>query len=340
MVQGPYPWSNLDQWLVSGFIREDLLVNKAGETQWIALRDMASRRKLEGPGIARTGGGVPPPAAPRPIGNATKGKNTDGANDESPSDEKTGDATPVVVASRYAETVDRRIERMIAEGKFGVQLTKLATGGGGIPNDGKAEASGKMNGAADGKKRKADGPGAIATDVDDDRKKAKSAKKSKEAAYSKTIDGFNEWRHVGGYPQLAVFEPAKPVEVSTKVSKDAVKDPRKEKEKEKETDPKSEKLKEIDLPVPAWCVEDAIEQRRRKEKEKTKEKENYSSGFDRGGPRPAADPKGTYCISQIQRLFAYTILTLSFIYLSRGQRQRQRRELVRAARNGRAGGAD
>ena len=65
MVQGPYPWSNLDQWLVSGFIREDLLVNKAGETQWIALRDMASRRKLEGPGIARTGGGVPPPAAPR-----------------------------------------------------------------------------------------------------------------------------------------------------------------------------------------------------------------------------------------------------------------------------------
>jgi hypothetical protein len=197
-----------------------------------------------------------------------------------------------------------------------------------------------MNGAADGKKRKADGPGAIATDVDDDRKKAKSAKKSKEAAYSKTIDGFNEWRHVGGYPQLAVFEPAKPVEVSTKVSKDAVKDPRKEKEKEKETDPKSEKLKEIDLPVPAWCVEDAIEQRRRKEKEKTKEKEKHSSGFDRGGPRPAADPKGTYCISQIQRLFAYTILTLSFIYLSRGQRQRQRRELVRAARNGRAGGAD
>ena len=35
----------------------------------------------------------------------------------------------------------------------------------------------------------------------------------------------------------------------------------------------------VDLPVPAWCVEDAIEKRRR------------ASDFDRGGPRPAADTK-------------------------------------------------
>jgi hypothetical protein len=64
------------------------------------------------------------------------------------------------------------------------------------------------------------------------------------------------------------------VEVPSRESEKATPDPRKKKEG---TD--GEKPLILDLPLPAWCVEDAIEKRRR------------ASDFDRGGPRPAADTK-------------------------------------------------
>ena len=69
VVQGPYEWQMMDAWLANGFVGEDLLVNRAGDSEWIALRDMAAKRAREGPRAPRSRGGAAPPPAPRP--NAT-----------------------------------------------------------------------------------------------------------------------------------------------------------------------------------------------------------------------------------------------------------------------------
>ena len=70
VVQGPYEWQMMDAWLANGFVGEDLLVNRAGDSEWIALRDMAAKRAREGPRAPRSRGGAAPPPAPRPNANA------------------------------------------------------------------------------------------------------------------------------------------------------------------------------------------------------------------------------------------------------------------------------
>ena len=304
-MQGPYEWQMMDAWLANGFVGEDLLVNRAGDSEWIALRDMAAKRAREGPRAPRSRGGAAPPPAPRPNANAadpgTAAKDVR-RSEEDPSsprggaladDGRDGDGSlprkrTVAVSSRYTESVDARVRRMVAEGKFGPALTRLAAGGGkagdaaagggglGDPRRGSpAPGSGAPATEAKGSKRKApqgaEAPaagGATKKRATDSAGEKTSRKGEKEASARK-----NEWRHAGGYAQLPVFEPAKPVEVPSRESEKATPDPRKKKEGTDGEKPLA------DLPVPAWCVEDAIEKRRR------------ASDFDRGGPRPAADTK-------------------------------------------------
>ena len=283
----------MDAWLANGFVGEDLLVNRAGDSDWIALRDMAAKRAREGPRAPRRPGGAAPPPAPRPgASNAAEvEKKPIGDADVADEGEK---KRPVAVSSRYTESVDARIARLVAEGKFGPALTRLATGrgkagelltaGGGLASGRSSPALGAASPASDavGAKRK--------SPLGEDAEKGASKKRANatsETANEKEKEKLsdkikNEWRHADGYAQLPVFEPAKPVEVPVRESKDAAPDPRRKRvaknEKEKKQS-ESETREPLDLPVPAWCVEDAIERRR------------MASGFDRGGPRPAADPK-------------------------------------------------
>ena len=143
VVQGPYEWQMMDAWLANGFVGEDLLVNRAGDSEWIALRDMAAKRAREGPRAPRSRGGAAPPPAPRPNANAadpgTAAKDVR-RSEEDPSsprggaladDGRDGDGSlprkrTVAVSSRYTESVDARVRRMVAEGKFGPALTRLA----------------------------------------------------------------------------------------------------------------------------------------------------------------------------------------------------------------------
>lgn len=292
-MQGPYEWHMMDAWLANGFVGEDLLVNRAGDSDWIALRDMAAKRAREGPRAPRRAGGAAPPPAPRPgASNAAEvEKKPIGDSDVADEGEK---KRPVAVSSRYTESVDARIARLVAEGKFGPALTRLATGrgkagelltaGGGLASGRSSPALGAASPASDalGAKRKSplgDASGASKKRATATFETAKEKEKEKPTEKIK-----NEWRHADGYAQLPVFEPAKPVEVPVGESKDAAPDPRRksvasENEKEKKQSLQSETREPLDLPVPAWCVEDAIERRR------------MASGFDRGGPRPAADPK-------------------------------------------------
>lgn len=299
-MQGPYEWQMMDAWLANGFVGEDLLVNRAGDSEWIALRDMAAKRAREGPRAPRSRGGAAPPPAPRPRTDAADPGTA--ANDKRRSEEEdlssprggaladeSARKRTVAVSSRYTESVDARIRRMVAEGKFGPALTRLATGGG------KAGDSAAGGGGLGDPRRgsPAPGAGAPATDAKGSKRKAPrdaeapaaggaTKKRATDSAGEKVSQKGekeesarkNEWRHADGYAQLPVFEPAKPVEVPSRESEKATPDPRKK--KEGKTD--GEKPL-VDLPVPAWCVEDAIEKRRR------------ASDFDRGGPRPAADTK-------------------------------------------------
>jgi hypothetical protein len=294
-VQGPYEWHMMDAWLANGFVGEDLLVNRAGDSDWIALRDMAAKRAREGPRAPRRPGGAAPPPAPRPgASNAAEVEKKpigDSDVDTSTSGEK---KRPVAVSSRYTESVDARIARLVAEGKFGPALTRLATGrgkagellaaGGGLASGRSSPALGAASPASDavGAKRK--------SPLGEDAEKGASKKRAtatsetaNEKEKEKPSDKIkNEWRHADGYAQLPVFEPAKPVEVPSGATKNAAPDPRKKRSLSSSDKKRSESEtldKRLDLPVPAWCVEDAIERRR------------MASGFDRGGPRPAADPK-------------------------------------------------
>ena len=57
-VQGPYPWSNLDEWLINKYIGADLQVSKAGTSTWMPPSgDLLARR--------RRGEGKPTGSAPR-----------------------------------------------------------------------------------------------------------------------------------------------------------------------------------------------------------------------------------------------------------------------------------
>ena len=151
-MQGPYEWQMMDAWLANGFVGEDLLVNRAGDSEWIALRDMAAKRAREGPRAPRSRGGAAPPPAPRPRTDAADPGTA--ANDKRRSEEEdlssprggaladeSARKRTVAVSSRYTESVDARIRRMVAEGKFGPALTRLATGGGKAGDSAAAAAS-------------------------------------------------------------------------------------------------------------------------------------------------------------------------------------------------------
>ena len=283
VVQGPYEWQMMDAWLANGFVGEDLSVNRAGTSEWMALRDMVAKREREGPPAPRKGGGAAPPPAPRPVAGTDTSAAAAGKERarEIAEPEKSKRKQTVAVSSRYTESVDARIQRMIAEGKFGPALTRLATGGGkagdaaadGGPAAGRGSPAHRAGAPGAGAKRKAPS----GTDASVLSKKQAATEKTAgvharptAGSVSERATRKNEWRHADGYAQLPVFEPAKPVEVPSAKSEEATPDPRKRGKKD---------FKQTDLPLPAWGVEDAIERRRK------------ASGFDRGGPRPAAEPK-------------------------------------------------
>ena len=245
-MQGPYEWQMMDAWLANGFVGEDLLVNRAGDSEWIALRDMAAKRAREGP---RARGAAEAQRHPRRR-DRTRTPRTRGpprktyeeakkirrrprrrrhaiADDGRDGDGSLPRKRTVAVSSRYTESVDARVRRMVAEGKFGPALTRLAAGGkagdaaaggGGLgdPRRGSpAPGSGAPATEAKGSKRKApqgaEAPaagGATKKRATDSAGEKTSRKGEKEASARK-----NEWRHADGYAQLPVFEPAKPVEV-------------------------------------------------------------------------------------------------------------------------------
>ena len=294
-MQGPYEWHMMDAWLANGFVGEDLLVNRAGDSDWIALRDMAAKRAREGPRAPRRPGGAAPPPAPRPGASNAAEVEKKPIGDSDVADTSGEKKRPVAVSSRYTESVDARIARLVAEGKFGPALTRLATGrgkagellaaGGGLASGRSSPALGAASPASDAVGAKRKSPLGEDAEKGAERKKRATAPSlstanEKEKPEKEKIK--NEWRHADGYAQLPVFEPAKPVEVPSGATKNAAPDPRKKRslsssdKKRSESEPS---VPPLDLPVPAWCVEDAIERRR------------MASGFDRGGPRPAADPK-------------------------------------------------
>ena len=67
----------MEKWVTAKYIGEDLLVNKAGEKEWISLRDMSAKRKHEGQGTSTKTGGPPPPPAPL-LGDKGRGRATQG----------------------------------------------------------------------------------------------------------------------------------------------------------------------------------------------------------------------------------------------------------------------
>ena len=293
----------MDAWLANGFVGEDLLVNRAGtangsrsETWPRSARGKAARaeeprRRSATPGAAtereRRGPGDRRERRTKKRRRSVVARGGALADDGRDGDGSLPRKRTVAVSSRYTESVDARVRRMVAEGKFGARAHQAPLGGeGGRRGGGRRRTrrpatrlAGARLGApateAKGSKRKApqgaEAPaagGATKKRATDSAGEKTSRKGEKEASARK-----NEWRHADGYAQLPVFEPAKPVEVPSRESEKATPDPRKKKEGTDGEKPLA------DLPVPAWCVEDAIEKRRR------------ASDFDRGGPRPAADTK-------------------------------------------------
>ena len=330
-MQGPYPWDNLDAWLINKFITGDLQVNKAGEPTWMKLKDMMERVRMEKEAAAATGsagkttpimppppprGGGHPPGPPptlvdarshggghtaagfasagQPAGGGSQKPGHAGATSGATSHGEAGDgsgANRQPLVSRYLETVDQRVARMLRQGKFGAQLTRLATGktqeemarnqtGSFLdsPRGGGGDGGGDGRG---GEKRKATTPPTAAAPP------AKKPAEKKEPAVAAAPPSRQRQK---GYEQLPVFEPERPVPIPLEGAAEA-RDPR---EKPPAVDGSSAAT--MDLPLPDWGVEEE-RQRVMKEAAKAAEKDGGGrqpgggQGFDEGGPRPAAGTK-------------------------------------------------
>lgn len=302
-MQGPYPWSNLDEWLINKYIGADLQVSKAGTSTWMPLGDLlARRRRGEGkptgspPAAGATvagevpppppGGGAPPAGAPPPPAAA-------------PSKPR---------SSRYPESLDDRIARMQREGKLAHLDAYIKRGA--RP----ADASGgliRAMGGSDSPASHRAGSDSPAPDRSDrpappedlgarggdakKRRRGESFGPGESAAASDKKRGKSpmveaEDFRAGGYAQLPVFEPKEPVKVPAKLpgAKAREKDPRTRRRRDGSAAPGGpDDPKPLDLPLPGWGVEDAIKARG----EKRKTPGSSAPGFDSGGPRPAAGPK-------------------------------------------------
>ena len=253
VTQGPYPWESMDQWLIAKFISLDLMVNRAGESGWITLGEMVARRRAEAQGArsrdAAGAGGMPPPPPKRVDASAA------------PSDSTRAPGVSAPFKTRYTEPVDDRVARMIRQGKFGPEMTRLATGREVAVERDDAEPKPETDPAKQTRgKRKA--PSSARDDDRDD------------ADRDRDGDGDKRRRRREGYEQLPVFAPSKPVAIPTVAAEgdDAPKDPRERPEPRGDADL-------FDGRLPEWSEE--ISARRR----------NRESDFDMGGPPPAAEPK-------------------------------------------------
>lgn len=243
----------MDQWLIAKFISLDLMVNRAGESGWITLGEMVSRRRAEAQGArsrdAAGAGGMPPPPPKRVDASAA------------PSDSTRAPGVSAPFKTRYTEPVEDRVARMIRQGKFGPEMTRLATGREVAVERDDAEPKPETDPAKHTRgKRKA--PSSARDDDRDD------------ADRDRDGDGDKRRRRREGYEQLPVFAPSKPVAIPTVAAEgdDAPKDPRERPEPRGDADL-------FDGRLPEWSEE--ISARRR----------NRESDFDMGGPPPAAEPK-------------------------------------------------
>ena len=252
VTQGPYPWESMDQWLIAKFISLDLMVNRAGESGWITLGEMVARRRAEAQGArsrdAAGAGGMPPPPPKRVDASAA------------PSDSTRAPGVSAPFKTRYTEPVDDRVARMIRQGKFGPEMTRLATGREAAVERDDAEPKPETDPAKQTRgKRKA--PSSARDDDRDD------------ADRDRDGDGDKRRRRREGYEQLPVFAPSKPVAIPTVAAEgdDAPKDPRERPEPRGDADL-------FDGRLPEWS-EDVAARR------------GAESDFDLGGPPPAAEPK-------------------------------------------------
>ena len=260
VTQGPYPWESMDQWLIAKFISLDLMVNRAGESGWITLGDMVARRRAEAQGarsLAAAGAtGMPPPPPKRDDASAARAGSTRAPGVSAP------------FKTRYTEPVDDRVARMIRQGKFGPEMTRLATGGELAVERDESKPKPETDAAKQTRgKRKAPSSARDDHRGDGDRDGDRDRERDGDR------DGDKRRRRREGYEQLPVFAPSKPVAIPTVAAEgeDAPKDPRERSESRGEADL-------FDGRLPEWSEEASA--RRRAE-----------SDFDRGGPPPAAEPK-------------------------------------------------
>ena len=253
----------MDQWLIAKFISLDLMVNRAGESGWITLGDMVARRRAEAQGARSRGAagatGMPPPPPKRDDASAARAGSTRAPGVSAP------------FKTRYTEPVDDRVARMIRQGKFGPEMTRLATGGELAVERDESKPKPETEAAKQTRgKRKA--PSSARDDhrgdVDRDGRDGDRGSDGRDGGG----DG-DKRRRREGYEQLPVFAPSKPVAIPTVAAEgeDAPKDPRERPESRGEADL-------FDGRLPEWSEEASA--RRRAE-----------SDFDRGGPPPAAEPK-------------------------------------------------
>ena len=254
VTQGPYPWESMDQWLIAKFISLDLMVNRAGESGWITLGEMVARRRAEAQGArsrdAAGAGGMPPPPPKRDDASAARADSTRAPGVSAP------------FKTRYTEPVDDRVARMIREGKFGPEMTRLATGREVAVERDDAEPKPETDPAKQTRgKRKA--PSSARDDDRDD------------ADRDRDRDGDGDQRRRRrreGYEQLPVFAPSKPVAIPTVAAEgdDAPKDPRERSEVARRRGSVRRSSARV---------------------ERGRRGRRAESDFDMGGPPPAAEPK-------------------------------------------------
>ena len=113
-MQGPYPWSNLDEWSIKGWFKDDVKVKRGSNGKWITLKEARLERMGAKTADAAAKAMPPPPAKPSAPA-AGNGSNLDLYPNFKPS-------------ACYTEDIDDRIRRMIREGKFDAQIKALRAG--------------------------------------------------------------------------------------------------------------------------------------------------------------------------------------------------------------------